>query len=490
MYKNRIKTLLVSVFALLFAAMPFTTAIVHASPADSSTTASPTTTGNSGRTPFTDTAPTATNSLVMGPDQPVGMNTIAAMTQANTSVKDNCPPGTNCKIALAGLTDGGCNWSIANRPTDLPIYGINEHTTEGSLQSALDEAQNTSNCVSWNYLIDQQGNIYVSVPADSLAYDVNNWWFNTHYIEVEHVGYSEDCSTLTSAEYTASLRLDRWLISKYHIQATAATITGHDSVPTTTDASMPGQHWDPGVCWPWAQYLAQLGAPIVPTADPASPIITIKTNGSNQPVQNCPGANFTGCTAAAQKTTNYMALYTQPNTSSPLVSDPYLHPDSSAGSDAMQDWGDKAPTGHDYVVIARQPGWVEIWYGGQQAWMQNSDNVSVPTSTMVVTPKSNTPVAIYGRPLPEYNAPGWSNIPYDHQTQVALTKYAMQPGQEYPVAAVPQPRDDYAEGCNLANCTGPGDSTVVIGSTKYIEISWNHRWAFVQASTVNITQAR
>ena len=447
------------------------------------TTANPATTGRSGRTPFTGTVPTTpTNKL-----SPLGATTTKAPPlQLNNSVQANCPPGTACQVVLAGLADGGCNWSKADRPHDLPIYGINEHTTEGTLQDALAEAQDTVHCVSWNYLIDQQGNIYVSVPPSSLSYDVANWWFNTHYIEVEHVGDAEDCSTLTPAEYMASIKLDRWLISKYHIQASAATITGHDSVPGVNDKGQAVQHWDPGVCWPWASYLAQVGAPIVPTAWHGSPVVTIKTDDSKQPVENCPEANFTGCMPAAQTTTNFVALYTAPSTSAPLASDPYLHTDGSAGSDAMQDWGDKAITGHDYVVIGHKIGWTEIWYGGQRVWFQDNGRVSVPTTAKVVMPKNGTPVAIYGRPMPEYDAAGWSNIPYDHQSQVALTKYSMLPGQAYPVAAVPAPRTDYAEGCNLADCSGPGDTTVVIGNTKYIEISWNHRFAFVKADDVMV----
>jgi len=443
----------------------------------------PTTTGQSGRTPFTGAAPTvATNRLSsLG-----AANTLVPPLQSNNSVHANCPPGTSCQVALAGLTDGGCNWSMADRPHDLPVYGINEHTTEGTLQDALAEAQDTTHCVSWNYLIDQQGTIYVSVPADSLSYDAANWWFNTHYIEVEHIGFAEDCSTLTPAEYAASVKLDRWLISKYHIQASAATITGHDSVPGVNDRGQANQHWDPGICWPWAQYLAKVGAPIEPTAWPGSPVVTIKTDDSKQSVENCPGAGFTNCTAAAQPNTNFVALYTAPSTSAPLVSDPYLHADGSAGSDAMQDWGDKAVTGHDYVVIGRKTGWTEIWYGGQAAWFQDTGHVSVPTAAKLVVPKGDTPVAIYGRPMPEYDATGWDNIPYDHQSQVTLTKYSMLAGQAYPVAATPAPRTDYAEGCNLADCTGPGDTTVVIGNTKYIEISWNHRFAFVKADDVTV----
>jgi N-acetyl-anhydromuramyl-L-alanine amidase AmpD len=396
----------------------------------------------------------------------------------------DCPPGVQCEIVPAALKDGGCNWSTANRPTDLPVYGIDEHTTEGSLDSALAEAQDTSNCVSWNYLIDQTGKVYVSVPPASLAYDVGNWWTNTHYVQVEHVGRAEDCSTLTQAELTASIKLDRYLIQRFHITPTSATITGHDSIPAVNDAGMPSRHWDPGVCWNWENFLAAVGTPIVPTAGRNAQVVTIRTDDSNQPVEDCPDPGFTGCVPAVQSTTNFVTLRTAPATSAPLLSDPYLHPDGSAGSIAMQDWGDKAPTGHSYAVIARKPGWTEIWYGGKQAWFQDNDHVTVGTTAALVTSKGTVPVPIYGRPLPEFSAPGWSQIPYDHQTQVSLTKYTLQPGQRYTVAPVPSPRNDYAEGCNLADCSGPGDGTVVIGQEKYIEISWGHHFAFVKASDV------
>jgi hypothetical protein len=407
-------------------------------------------------------------------------------TTGRTLPAADCPPGVSCEVVPAALTDGGCNYSKANRPTDLPIYGINEHTTEGTLQNALDEAQDTDNCVSWNYLVDQTGKVYVSVPPSSLAYDVGNWWANGHYVQVEHIGYAEDCTTITPAEYKASVLLDRYLINRYHIKATSATITGHDSYPATSDRGIAAAHWDPGVCWPWTKFLKAVGAPIVPTAAPGSPVVTIRTDNSRQPVQNCPGANFTNCTAATQDTTNFVALYTQPSTSAPLLSDPYLHPDGTAGSTAMQDWGDKAPTGHSYVVAKRQGNWTEIWYGGQLAWFQNAATLSVPTKAAIVTPKSSTAVLIYGRPLPEASASGWANIPYDQQVQAPLTKYSMLTGQQYVVAQVPTPRNDYAEGCNKADCSGPGDGTVVIGDTKYIEIWWNHRIAFVQADEVRL----
>lgn len=412
------------------------------------------------------------------------MPVAASAAQPNTAAQADCPPDVRCEVLLAGLNNSGCNWSHANRPADLPVYGINEHTTDGGLQAALDEAQDTNNCISWNYLVDQTGKVWVAVPPNSIAYDVGNWWANTHYIQVEHVGSEYDCSTLTNAEYQASLKLDRYLIQRFHITPNSATITGHDSIPGTNDASMPVRHGDPGVCWPWVKFLGELGAPIVPTAAPNSSVVTIRAKDSAQPVAYCPGTGFTQCTDPAQTTTNFVALHTAPSTSAPLLSDPYLHPDSSAGSIAMQDWGDKAPTGHAYVVLDRKPGWTKIQYGGTAGWFQDNGHVSVPTTAAVVTTKGDTPVAIYGRPMPEFDAPGWASIPFDHQTQVALTKYSMQPGQRYTVAPVPDPRTDYAEGCNTADCTGPGDGTVVIGQTKYLEISWDHHFAFVKADDV------
>jgi hypothetical protein len=412
----------------------------------------------------------------------LALSVIAVPAHADTP--PDCPPEVNCQVVLAGLANG-CNWSPGNRPQDVPIYGITEHTTDGTLDAALAEAQDTSHCVSWNYLIDQTGKVYVSVPTTGFAYDVGNWWVNTHYIQVEHVGYANDCSTLTPAEYAASVKLDRYLISRFHIDASSATIAGHDSYTSVSDSAMAARHWDPGVCWPWAKYLTAIGAPIVPSASPRSPVVTIRTDNSHQPIQDCPGVGFTQCTDAKQSTTNFVALHTAPSADAPLLSDPYIHADSSPGTTAMQDWGDKADTGHPYVVLARQHGWTQIQYGGTTAWFQDNGWVSVPTRNHMVTPKSTTPVAIYGRPLPEYDAPGWAQIPFDHLTEKPLTKYVMQPGQRYAVVNAPL-RTDYAEGCNVSDCTGPGDGTVVIGNTKYLEISWGHHYAFVKADDVQV----
>lgn len=425
-------------------------------------------------------------------------------TTSSSTVSSDCPPGTNCEVVLAALKDdgNGCNWSAINRPVDIPIQGINIHTTEGSLESALAEAQDTNpatGCISWNYLIAPNGKIYVQVPTSGYAYDVGNTWFNTHFVQVEVVGRAEDCSTITPAAYQALVKLNRFLIPRFGIIPSSATINGHDTVAGRTDGQMPARHWDPGTCFPWAQLLRDSGAPIIQTGLPWSRVITVRSDDTHQTVQDCPGPNFTGCQPApAGQKTNFLHVYTRPDTSAPLVSDPYLHPDGSAGTNAEQDWGDKAPTGHAYTVLQPEPGephpsgWTKIQYGSQIGWIQGDGN-TVPTLPVTVTPKGTVPVAVYGVPMPEASAPGWQLIPYDFHAQTPLTKYSILPGQHFPVAALAV-RSDYPEGCNRSDCTGDydgdgviDDRTVVIGQEKYIAIWYGHFILFVKAADVTFS---
>ena len=46
--------------------------------------------------------------------------------------------------------------------------------------------------------------------------------------------------------------------------------------------------------------------------------------------------------------------YTGPSADAPLIGDPLIHPDGSAGTTQASDWSDKAVAGHQYV-LAGQP---------------------------------------------------------------------------------------------------------------------------------------
>ncbi len=447
--------------------------------------------------------------------KPHGQSHVATVPAA-TSV--DCPPGVHCVVVPAGLANGPgytCNYTFAHRPVDTPILGVNVHTTEGTLAEALAEAQDTTHCVSWNYLVGQDGTVYVSVSPTNIAYTAGNWYLNSQYVQIEHIGSAEDCSTLTSAEFNASAALVRYLVARYHFVPSGSTIFGHDSVPGVDDAHTPGMHWDPGVCWPWYRFLMSVGASLSP--DPSlHPRVILVRSPANQPTQDCPGANFTNCTPPAQETTNFLTLRTAPSTSAPLLSDPYLHPDGSPGSTAMQDWGDKAPSGHRYAVAERVPGWTAVWYSGQKAWFQNTTAATLGTRVSVVTPNGSAPVTVYGRPIPEITAPGVYNdghrtvhLPYGWcspgQVPVAgtdldcipddlrpgpsvLTKYHMLPGQSYVVAQLDTP-NRYVEGCDNITCTFPGDNVTVIGTERWYGIWFNHRMAYVRASDVTLSLA-
>jgi len=421
--------------------------------------------------------------------------TVSTSTTSPTS--PDCPPGVDCEVKLAAQVDNGygCNWSNINRPVDIPIQGINIHTTEGSTESALAHAQDTNpstGCVSWNYLVTPTGKLYVQVPTSGYAYDVANSWFNTHFVQIEIVGYAEDCSTITPAAFETLKKLNRFLIPRFGILPSAATINGHDTVPGRTTTQMRQRHWDPGTCFPWTKVLSDSYAPIVQTGLNGSSVITIRSDDTHQTVLDCPGLDasknplFTGCQPApAGQKTNFLHVYTAPSTSSPLISDPYLHPDGSAGTIAEQDWGDKALTGHSYPVLARQDGWTKIQFGPRVGWIQANSTNTVPTLPLTITPKGTAPVAVYGVPIPEASAPGWAQIPYDFVPQTPLTQYTVQPGQRLPLAALPV-RSDYPEGCNRTDCSGPGDRTVVIGSEQFYAIWYGHFIVFVKKADVSV----
>lgn len=408
--------------------------------------------------------------------------------------QSDCPKGVTCKLVPAAINDQGCTYSPTVVRHDIARRGVTMHFTEGTLAQALAEAQDPNICISWNYLIDQRGVVYVAVQPNAYAYDAGNWYINTGLIQIEQVGFGENCSTLSRRQFRSAVRLVRYLMARYGFQANPSTILGHVNVPAVDDRHMAAMHWDPGTCWDWQRFLRDLGDPIRATsnANKASVVTIASRNRSNdQAVYDCPGINFTSCTPAKQNEANFVQLRTAPSLDAPLLSNPYLHPDGSAGTPAMQDWGDQARFGLSYVVAERRPGWTAIWYGGQEAWFQDDGRVLAPARAATVSSKGNTPVTVYGQPMPEDTAPGWSNIPSDlwPNRSATLSKYSLLPGQHYVVAQVAAP-DTYNEGCDNSTCTYPGDTTVVVGKTRYLEIYYNDRFAFVKASDVTITPAR
>jgi hypothetical protein len=176
-----------------------------------------------------------------------------------------------------------------------------------------------------------------------------------------------------------------------------------------------------------------------------------------------------------------MYLRTSPSSTAPLLSDPALHPDGSAGTTLAWDWGDKAVEGQTFVVAGEQGNWTAIWYAGQKAWFYNpgGQNAAPATQTaqMVVTPSGTTAIPVYGRPYPESSAYPSGMTPQP----ITPLNYTIPAGQAY----VPEEtvRGDYVG----THYNTP--ETVVIGNTQYYPIRFNHRPAYVMASDVRLIPA-
>jgi N-acetyl-anhydromuramyl-L-alanine amidase AmpD len=142
------------------------------------------------------------------------------------------------------------NYTKANRPIDWKIDYIIIHTTEGSLQNAIDWFQNPEAKVSAHYLIGKDGvRIVQSVRDKNIAHHAGNKCVNYHSIGIEHEGFIDDPNAYSKDLYRTSAYLTRWLCNKHGILKDRKHIIGHSEVPLAT-------HTDPGQYWDWEYYMS------------------------------------------------------------------------------------------------------------------------------------------------------------------------------------------------------------------------------------------
>ncbi len=100
---------------------------------------------------------------------------------------------------------------------------------------------------------------------------------------------------------------------------------------------------------------------------------------------------------------------------------------------------------------------------------------------MVITPKAGlASAAVYGAAYPEASAYPAAIPP----KQVVKLSYTIPAGQFYPVVTNSVTTDYYY--AKTFNSSLPDDHTIVIGTTPYYQISYNHRKFYVQASQVTV----
>ncbi|MEU7061397.1 peptidoglycan recognition family protein [Streptomyces sp. NPDC046197] len=397
-----------------------------------------------------------------------------------SSAGTECPAAVSCEWIPApyqqfGDNDYG-NHDLGDRPVSQSIRYIVIHDTEGRWDGVINLVQDPT-YVSWNYTLrSTDGHIAQHVKAKDVAWHAGNWYINGKSIGLEHEGFlASPDSWYTEAMYRSSARLVKYLAEKYGIPLDRQHILGHDTVPGPTTAGIPGMHTDPGPYWDWRHYFELLDHPLEPTAGKNGGLVTIRPDyTANRP-------EYTGCDAGgvpcAAHGSSEVRLYSQPDTSAPLIKDIGLRPDGSGSTIDVNDVGSRAETGQQYAVADRQGDWTAIWYLGQKAWFQNpaKQPAAVDAAGLVVTPKAGLDsVPVYGRAYPE-KAAYPAGVPAQ---PVSALPYKLLAGQKYVVG-------DTVPGEYLYAVTFTTDShRVVVGKDPYYEIQFGHRVAFVRAADV------
>jgi hypothetical protein len=404
-----------------------------------------------------------------------------------------CPPDLSCDFVPAlyalkdpnNLADYG-NYDLANRPADgLTIRYIVIHDTEISYAGALETFQDPRVNDTANYIVrSNDGHVTQLVPVSDVAHHVGNWYVNTHAIGVEHEGFAVAGATwYTETLYRASAKLVRFLAATYHVPLDRAHIIGHDNVPGLTADTQATQHWDPGPYWDWNHYMDLLGA-TPPGPDAGGSVVTIHPAfATNEPnLTNCNGST---CQAQPVQGANEVELHTAPSASSPLIADSALvalQQSPGEGTTRVDDWGDKAVAGEEFVRVATQGDWDAIDFGGKVAWFYNPKHVNTSSGAgTLIRPKAGQLlVEVYGEAAPEASAYLGGVPPH-----LAEPIDFIEAGQTY--VATDLVSSDFYDAFSYA--TRASAYPLVRGQQKYYQIFYNHRLGYVKADDVQVVKA-
>ncbi|MEV7085736.1 N-acetylmuramoyl-L-alanine amidase [Streptomyces sp. NPDC093085] len=405
--------------------------------------------------------------------------------RAGDASETECPATVSCTWIPAPYEEFGDgdygNHDVADRPRSQKIEYIVVHDTEGSWDTTLKLIKDPE-YVSWHYTLrSSDGLIAQHVPTKDIAWHAGNWYVNAKSVGLEHEGFlAAPDAWYTEAMYRTSARLVAYLAKRYGIPLDRQHILGHDNVPGTTTATVPGMHTDPGPYWDWAHYFELLGAPFTPSGGARADVVTIRPDyaASRPPYTGCESAG----TACAPHGSGAVRLRTAPDESAPLVKDIGLRPGGQDSTEDVNDTGARASTGQRYAVAGRQGEWTAIWYLGQKAWFHDprSAPAAVGARAAVVTPRAGlAEVPVYGRAYPEAAAYP-AGVPVQ---PVSPLPYKLLAGQRYVTGG--EAPAEYA----YAVTFDPASHQVVRGAERYYEIQFGHRVAFVKAADVEVRPA-
>ncbi|SDO22016.1 N-acetylmuramoyl-L-alanine amidase [Paenibacillus sp. yr247] len=389
----------------------------------------------------------------------------------------DCPNSISCHFVPAAYQQHSAapgdysNYDLADRPNFGPeIRYILIHDTEVSYDGTINIFQNPFSYVAAHYVVrSSDGDVTQMVNNKDVGWHAGNWYFNMHSIGVEHEGFAmEGASWYSEQLYRSSASLVKYLANKYNVPIDRAHIFGHEEVPGLSPSRQKSMHRDPGPFWDWEHYMELMGAPIHPSGG-SQKLVTIKPHfQTNQPLLS----------DAPSQPSDFVYLYSSPSFEAPLLDDA-----ATLGENKMNtlNWGDKAVTGQTFYLADRQGDWDAIWYGGQKAWFYDPNARNTVKSTgLIIKPKEGkATIPVYGGAYPEVSAYPSGIGPYI----LSPLQYKIQQGQEY--VAFEKVKGDYYN-AKVFTYDPYHDSKEVIGNEEYYRIQFNHRFAFVKASDVNI----
>ncbi|GHO95327.1 amidase [Reticulibacter mediterranei] len=392
------------------------------------------------------------------------------MMAANIAAKSSLPDGCvdDGKVDYAGAVDcildpkkfdcnqvaakAACTYQSAQRPRQYKVLQVVIHDIEGTALDALNIFQNASQQVSAHYIVDGDGTVYQVLHDQDIAYQAGNLWYNQHSIGIEHAGFAvTGWKWYNATEYLASAKLTAYLVEKYHIPPDHDHVVSHGIIPAPSLATTPN-HVDPGPYWLWDYYLGLVQK---------SGVSNVCSRKNAQMVRLHSVADSSPNGQGEQSNFSYFYLYSSPTTASSRI--------QRAGSrDDPIDETDNVEAGMSFSYLKKvvDPAGTgnmlyEIWYGAED--QARHDHFARAELGWLAIPRGNA-VAGCGVPV----------------------KLQAKSGGTVSVSGVPVTGSTYVIGDAPLQSTFVSAYTVLEDGTsnQWYEINYNHRQAWVPASSV------
>jgi N-acetyl-anhydromuramyl-L-alanine amidase AmpD len=149
------------------------------------------------------------------------------------------------------------NYTQAERPA-RSIHLIVIHVTQGGFLGTVSWLRDPRAHASANFVVDRNGHVQELVPLHDIAWHAGNWAVNRQSVGIENVGYTDDPTGFTPAEYRATARLAAVVARRALMPIDRLHIIGHYQVPDPNDPTQGGgidQHTDPGRYWHWGYFM-------------------------------------------------------------------------------------------------------------------------------------------------------------------------------------------------------------------------------------------